>query len=110
MFETDYWGISYREDMEWINRLPGSDKTVYFHVPRHSIEPFANKDITLIRYDPEIPASQLEKPFYYLAYPRNKYGSVPHPQDYFPDCEIVFRVERRLGVAMISLTTVKQCN
>jgi hypothetical protein len=109
-FETDYWGLSVREAMEWINHQPEARKVVYFHAPWPSIQPFTDESITLFAYKPDMPLGDLKEPFYYLAYPRNKYGDILHPQDYFPFCEVVFQVKRRLGQVTIPLTIVKRCS
>jgi hypothetical protein len=109
-FETDYWGLSVREATEWINRQPETGKVVFFHAPWPSIQPFVNESITLFAYKPNISPDSFKDTFYYLAYPRNKYGNIHHPQDYFPDCDIAFQVQRRLGDVTIPLTVVKRCN
>ncbi len=113
-FETDYWGLSVREATEWINLQPEVDKTLYYHAPDISIKPFLNEGIEAKSlpqgyYSGEIQNNTIEKPFYYLAYPRNKYGEIPHPQDFFPSCEKVFEVNRLLGSKAVPLTIVKQC-
>ncbi len=108
-FETDYWALSTREAMEWIAEQPGSRKAVYFHAPYRCVKPYAGEDVLLIKLRGEMESTDLRKPFYYLAYPRNTHGDPHHPLDYFPDCRTVFRVQRPLGRDSLSLTVVKRC-
>ena len=108
-FETDYWALSTREAMEWVNEQPGTRKAVYFHAPYRCIKPYAGEDVLLIKLRGEMESTDLRKPFYYLAYPRNTHGDVRHPLDYFPDCRTVYRVQRPLGCDSLSLTVVKRC-
>ncbi|NEQ53198.1 MAG: hypothetical protein F6K11_24190 [Leptolyngbya sp. SIO3F4] len=110
-FETDYWGVSVREAIEWVNDQVDEKTMVFFHSPSGSIRPFANENLVLDYASKvkDIPYEEIRKPFYYVAYPRNKYGELPHPQEWFPQCDRVFTVQRPLGSVAIPLTIVKEC-
>ncbi|MBT9312404.1 hypothetical protein [Leptothoe kymatousa] len=110
-FETDYWGVSVREAIEWVNGQVDEKTLVLFHAPSGSIRPFADETLVLDRGHKlkDVPYEEIQKPFYYVAYPRNKYGGLPHPQDRFPQCDRVFTVQRPLGSVNIPLTIVKKC-
>ena len=97
-YDTDYWGLSMREGMEWINKNLAHNTTVVSSSQLHSSSTFAAPDITVI----STKASEqkgVERPFYYISRPRWQL------QQKFPDCKIVYEVVRQ-GVP---LTIVKKC-
>ncbi len=117
--ETDYWGLSMREGMEWIAEQGEDPVTVVTSDPLIASAPFATPNMTLLFYDetlsgpsgPAVPPqaknfvnvaiapARLFPPFYYIAPPRWQF------QARYPDCPVVHEVMRQ-GVP---LTLVKQC-
>ncbi|MGK7874609.1 MAG: hypothetical protein AB4426_15275 [Xenococcaceae cyanobacterium] len=98
-YETEYWGLSMREGMEWINQNANSNAKVIVGGPLHSASAFSDSGIKLISYK-KSENINLEKPYYYLARPRWEL-----PKN-FPECRVVHQVVRH-GVP---LTIVKQCD
>ncbi|MEM1367482.1 MAG: hypothetical protein AAGG02_05570, partial [Cyanobacteria bacterium P01_H01_bin.15] len=110
-FETDYWGVSVREAIEWVNQQPGDEKKVYFKSAGGSIKPFAEGNMTLNPIG-DIETLNLDNApdtFYYVASPRNKFGELPHPHDYFPSCDRVYAVTRSFNNREFPLAIVKKC-
>ncbi|NEP72214.1 MAG: hypothetical protein F6K25_08925 [Okeania sp. SIO2G4] len=99
-YETDYWALSMRNGIEWINQ--NGKKGAIIAVPRwwslYSAKPFATSDFTVIDQN-ELKKMKLEQPDYYLYFYRFKY------EENFPSCDPVYSVTRK-GVP---LTTVKDC-
>lgn len=98
-YETDYWGLSMREAMEWINNNGQPNITVVSSHPLRLSKTFANPEIKVIDYK-EFDETKNSPPFYYLAMPRWDY------QDKFYECELVHQVIRQ----GIPLSIVKKCN
>jgi hypothetical protein len=100
-FETDYWALSIREGMDWINRNASPNTTIFSSEPIYASAPIARADLTVIPVDAEkaVDTKKIAKPFYYIAIPRWDF------QQQFPQCEVVYRV-MRTGVP---LTQIKQC-
>jgi hypothetical protein len=97
-FETDYFGLSLREGMEWINRVSDSGARVVIGRSVHSAEAFAEEGIVVVSLR-EYDEGEFARPFYYISRPH-----VALLQK-FPECPVVYEV-RRLGVP---LTIVKRC-
>lgn len=98
-FETDYWGLSLRQGMEWINqhdRLP-----VLVGGPLHSAEVFADEDVTLRSFAERKLPPDLKKPFYYLS----MYGGNRQFQSYFQECPTLYQVTRQ----EVPLAIVRRC-
>ena len=108
-FETDYWILSGREAMEWINDQASEKKLVYFQGPRSRLQPFAGANVELVEISGAPIFENLRKPSYYLAYSRNKFGTRPGPQELLPECKEVYRVQKTLENAVIPLTIVRRC-
>jgi hypothetical protein len=102
-FETDYWGLSAREAMEWINQNNVSDLPVLIGVDIRSATVYADSDISYFRFEPPDIDRLLKqtKPFYYLAAPVPSYRY----QEYFQECQLVHEVKRQ----DIPMTIVRQC-
>jgi hypothetical protein len=98
-YETDYWALSMREGMEWINNHGDLTTKVVSSEPVHASAAFAAPQIEVISYK-EFEQTGWSKPLYYIAAPRWDF------QAKFPECDVVHQV-RRQGVP---LTIVKQCN
>lgn len=89
-FETDYWGLSLREGMEWINRQRDRHP-VLVGGPLSSAAVFADPELTLYPFvEREIPRD-LSKPFYYLS----MYGGNRQFQHYFQECVTVHQITRQ---------------
>ncbi|MEM9484918.1 MAG: hypothetical protein AAGA83_14665 [Cyanobacteria bacterium P01_F01_bin.116] len=98
-YDTDYWGLSMRAGMEWINEVSGRTANVVSSSQLISSAPFADDTMPVISYK-EFEQNGMETPFYYIARPRWSY----HEQ--FPDCDVVYSVVRQT----VPLTIVKRCN
>lgn len=100
-YETDYWGLSMREGMEWINEHGNSGTRVIVGGPIHSAKTFADPGLTVVELDYDLEEEMdISRPFYYLSIP--KHGL----QDVFPECQTAYQVLRQGA----PLTIVKQCN
>jgi len=100
-FETDYWGLSIREAMEWINQDDGRKLPVLVGGPREIASFFAKHDIKLLQYDEK--TKPPNKPFYYLAVP--KIVGKGNLQDNYLECKLVHQVVRQ----ETPLTIVRLC-
>ena len=97
-YETDHWGLSMREGMEWINENSIGKTKVVSSSQLVSSQTFAASNINVIplsKFNPQ----EISQPFYYIARPRFDF------QDKFPECTIVNRVMRQ----NVPLTIVKKC-
>lgn len=108
-FETDYWTISSKEAIEWINRQPGDQKVVYMLNSALTVKPYAAPQIKFIEQVNDSDDKSIPLPFYYLAVPRRRFPSDPEPLNYLSKCEIQFQVKRNLSGNEIPLSAVKQC-
>jgi hypothetical protein len=97
-FETDYWALSLREGMEWINRTVAPGSTIVSSDPVYASAPFARADLKVLPRQ-AVSTGKTPDSFYYIAIPRWDF------QQQFPHCEVVHQVERQ-GTA---LTQVKHC-
>ena len=97
-YETDYWGLSMREGIEWIGDRSPSPTMVVVSVPWlvAQVRFFANPHLTIVSKNnfTNAPTSS----YYYLARPRGK-----ETED-FPNCPVVHSVTRTVPLAI-----VKQC-
>ncbi|HEY9603173.1 MAG TPA: hypothetical protein V6C85_16280, partial [Allocoleopsis sp.] len=98
-YDTEYWGLSLREGMEWINQHASPDSTAVVGGLLYSAQMFANPNLTVIDYEKFNP-TVVSKPFYYLAWPRW------NAQSKFPECPVVYRVMRQ----QVPLSIIKQCD
>jgi hypothetical protein len=103
-FDTDYWGLSMREGMEWINENVKAGEVVVSSYELHSSKMFANPDLPVAdypSYEKSVSAKNWKFPqFYYIAKPRWDY------QEKLPECPIVHMVKRQ----NVPLTIVKKCS
>lgn len=98
-YDTEYWGLSLREGMEWINKNVSSDSTTVVGGVLYSAQMFANPNLKLIEYEKFNPTT-VSKPFYYLAWPR---WNAPSK---FPECPVVYQVMRQ----QVPLSIIKRCD
>ena len=97
-YQTDYWALSTREGVEWVNQNGTSNATVVVGGSFYPAKVFADPDLSIISYNPKEELG-IPKPFYYIG--MSKYGY----DSYFGDCPIVYQVARD-GVPF---STVKRC-
>jgi hypothetical protein len=98
-YETDYWGLSMREGMEWINREAGGrEATVVSGFGPHSAKAFSAPNIEVLDGQ-RLEDVKVTGPFFYIAPPRWDL------REKFPRCEIAYEVRRRA----VPLTRVKRC-
>ncbi len=99
LYDTEYWGLSLREGMEWINKNAKPGTTVLVEGFLYSAELFADPNLKVIGYNDAI-ATQTAKPYYYLAWPRW------NAESKLPDCPVVYPVIRQ----EVPLSIVKRCD
>ncbi len=97
-YEIDYWALSLREGMEWLNKNANPKQPIIVAGALYPANLFADPNLTVISLE-KATEKGLSKPFYYL--PWGRWG---FPKQ-FPECPIVHRVERE-GV---TLTSIKHC-
>jgi hypothetical protein len=100
-YETDYWGLSARAAMEWINDNGQPDLPVLIGVNIRSASIYAARDRTYLPFAPDSLKQLKQQPFYYLASPVLSYRY----QDFFRSCPLVHQVQRQ----DLKLTLVRQC-
>jgi hypothetical protein len=96
-YDTDYWGLSLREGMEWLNKNGDTHQKLVISGFTYSAQIFADPKFEFVEYNPE--NEPPAKPFYFLAWPRWS------AQKYFPECRIIHEVTRQ----DVPLTIVKNC-
>jgi hypothetical protein len=97
--ETDYWALSMREGIGWINHHAEPNAVVVSSDPIYAAAPFAALGVTVIADEP-LKTTVLAKPFYYVAIPRWDL------QQRYSECEVVHQVVRQGA----PLTLVKKCS
>jgi hypothetical protein len=98
-YDTEYWGLSLREGMEWINENAKPSSTVLVGGFIYSAQLFAEPSMKVIGYN-ESRAAATPKPYYYLAWPRWD------AQSKLPECQVVHQVKR----LEVPLSIVKRCD
>ncbi|WP_041933641.1 hypothetical protein [Gloeothece verrucosa] len=98
--ETDYWGLSLREGMEWLNKNAEPNSKIVIAGPLFAAEIFSDlhHKFTLINRD-DFHLGQDPLPDYYMGLPRYDYHKA------FPECPVVYSVTRQ----NTPLTIVKKC-
>ncbi|HEY9637971.1 MAG TPA: hypothetical protein V6D14_31550 [Coleofasciculaceae cyanobacterium] len=99
VYDTEYWGLSLREGMEWINKNAQPGTSVLVGGFTYSAELFAAPSFKVIDYT-ESSAAKTPKPYYYLAWPRW------NAESKLPGCPVVYRVIRQ----EVPLSVVKRCD
>lgn len=99
-YETDYWGLSIREAMEWLNSHAQPKAKIVVTGPLFASEIFADSDrqFNIIHLD-DFSEGVEPNPDYYLGLHRSGYA------DTFPECTIIYQVKRQ----NVPLTTIKKC-
>lgn len=98
--ETEYWGLSLKEGMEWLNKNAESNSTIVVAGPMFAAEIFAdpNRSFKMIHRD-EFRWGEDNKPNYYMGIPRYDYHQA------FSECPIIYSVTRQ----NTPLTIIKKC-
>ncbi|PSF38304.1 hypothetical protein C7H19_04735 [Aphanothece hegewaldii CCALA 016] len=100
--ETEYWGLSFKEAMEWLNQNAEPNSTILIAGPWIAAEIYADpsRNFTIMNRD-EFPWGKVPNPDYYMALPRYDYQS----SSFFPECPIIYSVTRQ----DTPLTTIRNC-
>jgi hypothetical protein len=93
-FELDYWALSFKESMDYLNKNAEQGAMILVIGARPIAEQYARPDLIIVGPDEVDPSQNL--PYYILASTRaNKDGS------YCGDTEAIFDVERNGGVLSV---------
>ncbi|MFM6322599.1 MAG: hypothetical protein ACKPH1_16830 [Microcystis panniformis] len=98
--ETDYWGLSLKEGMEWLNQNAAANSTIVVAGPIFAAEMVQDyqKNLTMI-YRDDFAWGKAPDPDYYLAISRYDYFQA------FPHCPTIHAVQRQ----DTPLTIIKRC-
>jgi hypothetical protein len=98
--ETDYWGLSLKEGMEWLNNHAEPKSTILVAGPMFAAEMVQDyqRNFTMI-YRDDFAWGKAPDPDYYLAISRYDYFQ------FFPHCPTIHAVQRQ----ETPLTIIKQC-
>ena len=95
-FELDYWGTSYREAAEYVNKIAPANSVIWVEGPSHLFELYAREDLKIYS-DHE--AERADHYDYVVATTRYNLD-----QTSYPDAKIIYKITR--GDAI--LTVIKQ--
>jgi hypothetical protein len=98
--EIDYWGVSLREAMNWLNATAPAESSVAIGGPFYIGAMFARADLQLLDLDEDLDYGNKGQPDYYVSMIYIDLADV------FPQCPVVHQVERQ-GVP---LSLVKRCS
>jgi hypothetical protein len=85
-FEMDYWGTSYRQAADWLNRNAPQDANIWVEGPAHLLDLYLRDDLNLYStYEIE----RAERYDYAVATTRYDLDLKS-----YPDAKIVYRIER----------------
>lgn len=98
-YDVDYWGLSLREGVEWLNAVADETPTLAIGGPQYVGEIFARSDMTVLDLEKTLGYGTIAQPDYYVSM---SYLELP---DLFPHCPVVHEVECQ-GVP---LSIVKDC-
>ncbi|MDJ0559403.1 MAG: hypothetical protein PX638_09845, partial [Microcystis sp. M53599_WE4] len=98
--ETDYWGLSLKEGMEWLNQNAAANSTIVVAGPMFAAQMVQDyqKNLTMI-YRDDFAWGKAPDPDYYLAISRYDYFQA------FPHCPTIHAVQRQ----DTPLTIIKRC-
>ncbi|GFE71280.1 hypothetical protein [Chroococcus sp. FPU101] len=100
--ETEYWGLSFKEAMEWLNQNAEPNSTILIAGPAFAAQAFADPSRNFKTFDrDEFPWGKVPNPDYYMALPRYDYQT----SLFFPECPIVYSVMRQ----NTPLTIIRKC-
>jgi hypothetical protein len=95
-FELDYWGTSYREAAEWLNKFGEPDTNVWVDGPAHLVELYLREGFHVFSGNQAPRADHYD---YVVSMTRYNFDLTS-----YPDAEIVYRIERNGGL----LAVIKQ--
>jgi hypothetical protein len=95
-FELDYWGISYREAADWLNKGASPKANVWVDGPAHLLEMYLREDMNLFS---SYEAERAEQYDYVVSTTRFDLDLIS-----FPEADIVYRIERNGAL----LTVIRQ--
>jgi hypothetical protein len=102
-YEMDYWGLSYKEGIEYINQVAPKNATVSFWGIYYLFSSYARHDLKIKWFsDPKDPGYAFNTVTDYAIISTQ----LNSDQVYFPDSKVIYRVQRAGAV----LTVVKQVN
>lgn len=88
--ETEYWGLSLKEGMEWLNKNAAPNSSLVLAGPRFAAEAFKDPSLNLkITHRDDFAWGKAPNPNYYLGISRYDYFKA------FPDCPIVHSIARQ---------------
>jgi hypothetical protein len=99
-YEAEYWFVSYKEAMEYVNQIASKNSLVYFWGRYITALPYARPDLQLTS-DPNLENMTI-KQMYYAVIPTYFHGSSYH----FPRSKVIYEIRR--GGALLAV--VKQVN
>jgi hypothetical protein len=99
-YDQDYWGVSLREGMEWINQNAAPHSTISIGGQQYLAQMYADPSFKFLEIEKDFAYGGKGKPDYYLAM---QYMNL---QNVYPDCPVVHQVMRQ----NVPLATVKKCN
>lgn len=105
-YETDYWGLSVQDAVEWFNQTAEPNAKLVVGTPFNSTLIASDPDVNVVELDYDYKKMKIAKeqkpivkPYYFLAIPKHGLNRV------FTDCKLVYQVERQ----QVPLTTIRKC-
>lgn len=98
-YDQDYWGLSLREGMEWLNANAQPNSSISVGGQPYLAQMYADPNFTFLDIEEDLRYGKKGKPDYYLSM---HYLNL---QNVFPDCPIVHQVTRK----SVPLATIKKC-
>ena len=92
-YDLDYWGISYREAVAYVNSVAPPNATVWVEGPSHLFALFARDDLKI--YSPS-EVERAESYNYVVALTRYNFDEIT-----YPDAEVVYRIKRGNAVLAV---------
>lgn len=100
--ETEYWGLSFKEGMEWLNKNAQPESTILIAGPAFAAQAFIDPSRNFKIFDRDnFLWGKVPNPDYYMALPRYDFQTL----NFFPNCPIVYSITRQ----DTPLTTIKNC-
>jgi hypothetical protein len=102
-YDSDYWGLSTRAAIEWINKNGEHDAKIILASHFDAARVLAKPSITFVTLqDFTEKKVKLDPPYYYVAL----LGRGKNLNNLFPECPLVYQAARQ----NVPLTVVKQCD
>jgi hypothetical protein len=97
-FELDYWAISYREAIEYVNTVASANVNIMVVGPGQAADLYARDDLTVLSDD-----APTDKPFDYVIV-TTRYN---FDRKMYPDAKIIYKVERD-GMTLVVIKKIKK--